>query len=174
MRLPAFLLTGALLAGGCASQTVRHPVGRAVRRPGAEPEYFEVKEKDAEMDHAVRMARRHLRRFITALQNPAAGQRDFEVKKPFVQGDRVEHIWLSGVQYSGKRFHGRVDNAPQEIKGLKMGSRASVNPDEITDWLYVDNGKLVGGYTIRVLYDDLPPDRKKEFENNADFKIEPQ
>jgi uncharacterized protein YegJ (DUF2314 family) len=174
MRFYPCIFAGALLVSGCASQTPSHPLGRTVHRPGSGPEYFEVKEKDAEMDRAVRMARRHLRVFITALEHPAPGQSDFEVKKPFVQGDHVEHIWLSGVRYTGKRFHGRVDNMPQEIKGLKMGTRASVNPDEITDWLFIDNGKLMGGYTVRVLYKDLSPERKKEFEENADFKIEPQ
>ncbi len=154
-------------------QTPSHPLGRAVRRPGAEPEYFEVKENDAQMKRAVRMARKHLRVFITALEHPAPGQSDFEVKKPFVQGDHVEHIWLSHVRYSGRRFHGSVDNQPQEIQGLKMGMRVSVNPNEISDWLFLDNGKLVGGYTIRVLYNDLPPDRKKEFMTEADFKIGP-
>ncbi len=125
------------------------------------------------MDRAVRMARRRLRIFVTALNHPGPGQRDFEVKKPFVQGDRVEHIWLSHVTCSGRRFCGRVDNTPQEIKGLKLGMRVSVNPDEITDWMFVDNGKLVGGYTIRVLYEGLSPDEKKNFEKEAAFRIEP-
>jgi len=172
MRIHSSVLAVAFLVSGCASP-ITHPIGRTVRRPGSEPEYFNVKEKDAEMDRAVRLARKHVRVFITALEHPAPGQVDFEVKKPFVQGDTVEHIWLAHVRYSGKRFHGLVDNRPQEIKGLKMGTRVSVNPNEISDWLFVDNGKLVGGYTIRVLYKDLPPDRKKEFETQADFKIEP-
>ena len=173
MRFSPCVLAGALVLSGCATQ-VTHPLGRTVRRPGTEPEYFQVAEKDAEMDRAVRMARRHLRTFITALQNPSAGQRDFEVKKPFVQGDHVEHIWLSDVQYSGKRFHGRVDNKPQEIKGLKMGTRVSVNPDEISDWLYVDNGKLVGGYTIRVLCTSCNATAKQRMERQGKFTVDNQ
>ena len=174
MRIYPSVLIGALLVSGCASQTPMHPIGRTVRRPGSEPEYFRVEENDVQMRRAVRLARKHLRVFITALEHPAPGQHDFEVKKPFVQGDHVEHIWLSHVKYSGKRFHGFVDNKPQEITGLKMGMRVSVNPNEISDWLFLDNGKLVGGYTIRVLYSDLSPERKKEFTERADFRIEPQ
>ena len=167
------MLAGTLVLSGCASQEPPHITGRAVRRVGSEPECFCVEKNDAEMAHAVKMARRNVGVFITALQHPESGQRDFEVKKPFVQGDKVEHLWLAHVQYSGGRFHGLVDNKPQNITGLKMGQRVSVNPDEISDWSYIDNGKLIGGYTIRVLYNELSPERKKEFLERANFRIEP-
>ena len=74
-----------------------------------------------------------------------------------------EHIWLADVQYTGGRFVGYVDNKPVNIKGLKLGDKESVNPDEISDWLYIDHGKLVGGYTVRVLYSELSPKEKQEF-----------
>ena len=59
------------------------------------------------------------------------------------------------MKFTGNRFVGVVDNKPNNIPGLKVGARASVNPDEISDWSYVDHGKLVGGYTIRVLYAEM-------------------
>ena len=109
-----------------------------------------------------------------ALKNPQPGQRDFEVKKPFRANGETEHIWLANVTYSGNRFHGVVDNMPQHIPGLKMGTKVSVNPNELTDWAYVDHGNLVGGYTIRVMYDEMPADRKKAMEREANFRIAQQ
>ena len=53
-----------------------------------------------------------------------------------------------------------------------MGDRVSVNPNEITDWAFVENGRLVGGYTIRVLYSELSPERRKALEAEARFRIE--
>jgi uncharacterized protein YegJ (DUF2314 family) len=106
------------------------------------------------------------------LKHPAIGQRDFEVKEPFFEGNEVEHIWLSDVRLVGQRFRGRVDNKPQKIRGLKLGQLVSVNPNEISDWLYVDNGKLVGGYTVRAHYHELSPQQKQEFDRAADFKID--
>ncbi|MGB8355884.1 MAG: DUF2314 domain-containing protein [Chthoniobacteraceae bacterium] len=167
------MLAGTLVLSGCASQEPPHAIGRAVRRAGTEPECFCVEKDDAQMARAVRSARRHVGVFITALQHPGPGQRDFEVKKPFVKDGKVEHLWLSHVQYSGGRFHGLVDNRPQNITGIKMGQRVSVNPDEISDWSYVDDGKLVGGYTVRVLCSELSPERKQEFLKGANFRLEP-
>ncbi len=148
-----------------------HAIGRsATRRPG-DPVMFNVNENDAQMDHATARARKHVDRFIAALQHPAANQRDFQVKKLFVKDGKAEHIWLSGVKFTGNRFVGAVDNRPMFIKDLKIGTRVSVNPDEIIDWSYVEDGHLVGGYTIRVLYSELTPEERQDFEKRAGFHI---
>ena len=69
------------------------------------------------MHRAVIQARKTVGKFILALNHPAPGQQDFEVKKPFIQGDQVEHIWLSDVRFVGNRFQGRLDNQPRKIRG---------------------------------------------------------
>jgi uncharacterized protein YegJ (DUF2314 family) len=169
-----FCVPVVLLVASCASDTGDrdiHPLGREVTRVPGDAAMFAVKEDDAQMERATRHARRTVREFITALNHPVAGERDFQVKKLFVQGNAAEHIWLANVKFTGNRFVGEVDNKPVSIKGLKVGTRVSVNPDEITDWSYVHNGHLVGGYTIRVLYSELSPQERVEFLKSADFKI---
>ena len=166
------ILAAALLAGAAGPARADHTLAREDVKPGAEPEVFNIDKHNHAMKRAVHEARRTVGVFILAVRNPAAGQHDFEVKKPFCQGDAVEHLWLSDVSFRGNRFHGYVDNRPREIKGLKMGDRVSVNPNEISDWAFVENGRLVGGYTIRVLYSELSPERKKELEKEARFRIE--
>ena len=165
-----------LLAAGCMSddKEVPHPIGRAVTRTPGDAAMFTVNDDDKQLEHATGQARRTVGQFITALHNPKPGQKDFLVKKLFVSKDgHAEHIWLDGVTFTGNRFHGYVDNKPNAIPGLKIKDRASVNPDEITDWSYVDNGKLVGGYTIRVLYAEMSPEERQEFEKQAQFHVTP-
>src|ERR1700683_1355203 len=81
--------------------------------------------------------RKTVGQFIDALKHRAPGQQDFEIKKPFIQGNQVEHIWLSDVQLVGNRFQGRIDNQPRKVEGLKLGQIVSVKPKEISDWLYI-------------------------------------
>jgi len=165
-------LVGALFAVVPPHARADHALAREDIRPGTEPEVFTIPQQNREMKRAVHEARRTVGVFIQALQHPASGQHDFQVKKPFHQGTEVEHLWLSDVWFKGNRFHGYVDNHPRKIKGLKMGDRVSVNPNEISDWAFVENGRLVGGYTIRVLYYHLSPERRKALEEEARFRIE--
>jgi uncharacterized protein YegJ (DUF2314 family) len=160
-----------ILTVGCTSPRPHHTLAREMIRPGVEPEHFQIKDDDAEMEKAVQKARKTVPTFMSAVQHPTSKQRDFQVKKPFVHDGVVEHLWLADVNYSGGRFHGKVDNRPKNIPGLKIGDQVSVNPAEITDWAFVDKGTLVGGYTIRVLIKDLPPERKLAFENEANFHM---
>jgi uncharacterized protein YegJ (DUF2314 family) len=173
-KLKLLVIIPLLAAGGCATHRMDHPVARESIRHDKNPECFRIKDKDLAMRNAVHTARKTVGTFIAALQNPSPTQRDFEIKKTFIQGETVEHIWLSNVTFSGNRFHGMVDNHPMKITGLKMGARVSANPNEIADWAYVDKGNLIGGYTIRVLYKELSKERRKELENENRFHITDQ
>ena len=166
------LLAAALFVGIPLSVKADNPIPKELQnKTASEPDYYQVPNEHAAMHQAVVEARRTVGKFVHALKHPASGQTDFEVKKPFVQGTEVEHVWLSDVQFTGGRFHGRVDNTPRKIHDLKVGQVVSVNPNEISDWVYIDNGRLVGGYTIRAHYNELTPAQKKEFDREADFRM---
>jgi uncharacterized protein YegJ (DUF2314 family) len=171
-RIKLFALIGSLAFAALAlNAQAANVVGRTVKQGSSEPEYFQVTKDHAAMHRAVTEARKTVKKFIVALKHPAPGQQDFEVKKPFVQGDQVEHIWLSDVRLVGNHFEGQIDNQPRKVQGFKLGQLVSVKPKEISDWLYIDNGKLVGGYTVRAHYYELSPQQKQEFDRDADFKM---
>lgn len=171
MKPKLTLLSGSIFILSLAFAYADHPVPRELKKPGTQPELYNVEENHKEMREAVHQARRSVRQFITALQRHSPDESDFEVKKPFVHDGHVEHIWLADVTFSGNRFHGLVDNHPHFIKGLKFGDRVSVNPGEISDWAYLDHQTLVGGYTIKAHYNGLSPERRKEMQHELNFKI---
>lgn len=142
-----------------------------VRRAG-EPDYVRVRCENRTWADAIRTARRTVPVFERALRSPRNGQGKFSVKKPFRQGKIVEHIWLSGLSYDGRLFHGRVANDPVDVKGVKLGDEASVAPSDLSDWMFADNGKLVGGYTIRVLFKGFSPMGRKRLMRQFGLKIE--
>ena len=88
-----------------------------------------------------------------------------------MQGDKVEHSWLRDGTYDGKACHGIVDTAPTEIQNVKLDSKANAAPGEISDWMYLENGRLVGGYTVRTLCRQMTPAKKREFEKAAGFRL---
>ena len=142
-----------------------------VKRQG-QPDMVYVGEDDPEMNKAIETAGRTVQTFIDALRSPKPGQKGFAIKKQFKEGERGEHIWLTEVSYDGKLFHGTINNEPVNVKNVKLGEKASVAPSDISDWMYVENGTLVGGGTIRVLYNRESSEGKKKFQRETRMKFE--
>lgn len=165
----ALTLLLAVAAAGCGD---RDDDRKVVRRPG-NPDMVYVKPDDGKMEAAIGRARATVDQFIAALQSPKPGDQGFAIKKPFaIQEKGQEHIWLSNVTYDGKLFHGRVNNEPVDAKKVKLGDPATVSPAEISDWMFVRNGKLVGGQTILVFYDLKSPAGRKKFEAETGLKAD--
>jgi uncharacterized protein YegJ (DUF2314 family) len=132
----------------------------------------QVGDNDKQMDRAVENAQRTLGFFMAALREKKPGDTEFEIKKGFVDGDKVEHVWIRGVTFDGKNFHGKVDNEPVDVSNVHDGQRVTVAPQDIDDWMFLKDGKLIGAYTTRVLYARLTPEQKAEFDKNSGYKIQ--
>ena len=131
-----------------------------------------VADDDPRMNTAMEKARSTVQNFIDALKAPRAGQSAFSIKVAFADGADTEHMWLTPVTYDGTNFQGTVNNEPEKVKSVKMGQKVSVVPAKISDWMYLDNRKLVGGYTTRVLRDALTPAERADFDKSVPFVIE--
>ncbi len=171
MKTPSLLIASLFL--GCAIHAYAQtnaPGGDVIKRAG-EPDCIQVTDDNQVMAQAVQKARNTTKKFIAALRSPKSSQTRFAVKKPFIEGDKVEHLWINELTFDGKVFHGKVDNEPVDIKGVRLGDEVSVSPNEISDWMYVQDGKLVGGYTICAVCRNLSPAEKKQFEQDAGCQI---
>ena len=123
------------------------------------------------MNSAMDTARATVGAFITALKSPRSTQTAFSVKAPFTDGKSVEYMWLVPVTYDGKTFHGEINNTPEKVTTVKLGQSVTVDPSKIADWMYIDNGTLVGGYTTRALRDSLSPKERAEFDKTIPFRV---
>ena len=118
------------------------------------------------------MARRTVGTFLQALQEPRPSQSRFGVLMPVTDGKHTEDVWIAPVTYDGRYLRGRIDEAPESATGLKIGDEVTAEPSTISDWMYVDGKKLVGGYTFRVLRDRVTPSERKELDREFDVEIE--
>lgn len=124
------------------------------------------------MEAAMDEASSKLDQFVSVLKKPSANQADFAVKYLVVEGDEGEYLWLNEVQMVRKKFTGKVANHPQFAKSVKFGQTVSISEDEVDDWMYVENGKLKGGYTIRAQRETLKGEDRKKFDAQFKFKFE--
>ena len=51
-----------------------------------------------------------------------------------------------------------IANVPVKIQNLSKGDRVTVPTSQVTDWLYVRDGKYRGAYTVRALLPFMKPD----------------
>jgi uncharacterized protein YegJ (DUF2314 family) len=154
-----------------AHQTSQPQPSNAGNRPDS-PAYVHVHDSDKAMHEAVQQAQHTLGKFMAALTKPKPGQTGFSVKKRCIEGNTCEHIWLADVHFDGRVLRGKVDNNPVDVKSLRVGQKVTVLPGEISDWMYVENGRLVGGYTVRAYYRNLPADQKQRFAQSVGFRVE--
>jgi uncharacterized protein YegJ (DUF2314 family) len=149
----------AFLVGGCSK---KHPADKVTY----------VADDDPRMNAAMVKARSTVNTFIAALKSPQPGQSAFSVKMAFTDGTNTEHMWLTPVSYDGTQFQGTVNNEPEKVNTVKLGQKVTVAPSKISDWMYVENQKLVGGLTLRVLRDALTPAERVDFDKGVPFVIE--
>lgn len=162
-----FLL--AISLSGCGDQAQQ--VGDTVERPG-EPPVTTVADDDQEMNAAIDQARATVDQFIQALEAPTPTQSDFSVKMLIKDDEHGEHMWIMPVRYEEGRFVGLVGNEPLDVSSVQFGDEVEVAKDQISDWMYVDEGVLQGGYTFRVLRNTLSPEEQAEFDSAMPFRME--
>ncbi len=123
------------------------------------------------MNASMAKAKSTVATFEAALRSPKPSQSGFSVKVRITDGDQIEHFWTSDVTYDGTVFHARINNDPEEVTNVKVGQAVSVRPQDISDWMYVDHGILVGGYTVRALRDAMSPSDRADLDKTLPFSV---
>jgi uncharacterized protein YegJ (DUF2314 family) len=136
------------------------------------PDIVPVAENDKEMNAAMEKARKSIEDFIRVFLNRQKSQSDFGVKVAIREGKEVEHFWVAISRFDGNEFDGEIGNTPMVVKTVKTGDKIKVRKDTISDWMYVENNRLVGGYTVRILRNRLSLVQRKALDDSVPYKIE--
>ena len=127
--------------------------------------FSQVEQSNEELIRIAEDARRTLPIFFRHLSRAATGNEHF-IKYPFTadydSGIAVEQIWLNGIHFIDGRYYGILAGEPQYISGMEKGDTVRFNADEITDWMYIEDGKIAGGLSIRYLLERIPESQRSE------------
>lgn len=104
---------------------------------------------EQEMDAAIARARSEVDSFISEMSK--GNGTNFAVKVPIEDKGETEHFWLTDVVYRNGNFEGVIGNDPGMVTNVEMGQKWTVKKSEISDWLFMRDGKMYGNYTIRPL-----------------------
>ena len=139
----AFAVLGAAVGGAKAED--RSPV-------------IDVPSADAEMAAAIAKARSTLPAFWASYENPNPSETGHSLKVRFPNPrNNGEHIWMADVKKLGNgTYSGRFANAPRDLPGRREGDLARFTDADISDWMFMRDGKIVGGETIKPLLKSMP------------------
>jgi uncharacterized protein YegJ (DUF2314 family) len=115
---------------------------------------------EKEMDAAIARARSEVETFINELSNRTGTEH--LVKAPIEDAGLIEHFWLTDVTFQNGEFRGKIDNDPGMVGNVKLGQSWTVKSADISDWTFMRDGKMYGGYTLRPLLKTMPADEAQE------------
>lgn len=85
-----------------------------------------------------------------------------KVMMPYSEKD-VEHIWVGDIELKDDKINATVGNTPKNVTYVKFGQRIEFEQDQISDWMYYRDGKIVGNFTMRPLLARMPPDEAARY-----------
>ena len=127
-------------------------------------------EDDVPMRFAIEEAQRTLKQFFESFSRPRPEQDHFLAKVQFSEAGQVEHIWVADIDASVYPLRGTLANETN-LPGLKFMERVEFLPAQITDWMYVESGYLVGGYTIQVVRDAMSMEERDAYDASAPYRF---
>lgn len=119
--------------------------------------FISVADTDAEMNAAIARARATLPVFWASYEAPRPTETEHSLKVQFRTAGNDELIWMSDVKKlpSGE-YAARFADTPRNLPGKRFGDLAGFEEAEISDWMFMRNGKIVGGETIKPLLKFMP------------------
>ena len=108
--------------------------------------------------------------FFDAFVMPKPNQKSFLLKVLFEQDGKGEHLWMADINAKVFPLEGTVANEPR-LNGLKFMQRATFHPSQVSDWMYVEDGYLVGGFTTQVIRAAMSPEQRQKYDARAPYKF---
>ncbi len=64
--------------------------------------------------------------------------------------DEVENMWLSEIEFDGRRLTGTLMNQPNRLKSINKGDIRSFPLEQLMDWMYAGE-RAYGAFTVNLL-----------------------
>ena len=145
-----------------------------------QPLFMAIPDSDAAFQEAHARASRTLQRFIEHIQSGTRAEylaklrfRDPELSARAGE-EKFLFLWLAGVHYHPveRLFSGVFTEVPPELqKWHQVGQRLAFEGDDIFDWMALtEEGRLFGGFTLRVSRSKLPEGQRADYDGYIGVK----
>jgi uncharacterized protein YegJ (DUF2314 family) len=115
-----------------------------------------VEADDPEMVAAIAKARDTLPQFWQVFNKREHGESGFSLKVKITDKRGTEHFWATDIERRDGKTTGEINNDPNTVASVKLGDRIEILEADISDWLFMRNGKMVGNETLKPLLKKMP------------------
>jgi uncharacterized protein YegJ (DUF2314 family) len=122
------------------------------------------------MTAAIAKARETLPQFWQVFEKRERSETDFALKVQVTDPRGTEHFWATDIERRDGKTMGTINNDPNIVASVKLGDRIEIAEADISDWLYLRDGKMVGNRTLVPLFKTMPA---KEVENYKRMMADP-
>jgi uncharacterized protein YegJ (DUF2314 family) len=126
---------------------------------------------DVEMNVAMMKARQYLPEFRKRIRHPSPTQSMSSVKAAFEELGVTEHMWVANIVNVEGGFSGQLVNQPLYLQRIGPGDVVFVADKQVSDWYVIDAGRLIGGYTLRVLRTRMTPEERAAEDATLDYRF---
>jgi uncharacterized protein YegJ (DUF2314 family) len=166
------LLVAAILNCGCSKPPNSQPTA-GTNGPAQLPPTVDVGPNDSQMREAIQHARETFQDFWRQTDQGRIGTPLLKVGL----GDagtpgKGEFVWVAPLSFDGQTVTGTVTSAPVKIRSISAGQRVTFPLAQVGDWLYIKDGKLVGGFTVRLLRSRLSEQERRIHDSHYPFAFE--
>ena len=145
----------------------------------AQPTVISVQSDDVEMQAAMQTAREKFPEFWGEVSA------DYKRPIPILDGSMVkayfhdsdapqngEHMWVREVEYDGETITGVLADTPQNLRSVRAGEHVSFPLSKLKDWLYVERGRAVGAFTVKLLRSRMTEAQRRAHDSHYPFHFE--
>lgn len=145
-------------------------LGKQVDVSGEQMSVYYVDGSDESMNRAYELARETFGYFYRELYwerrriVPALNLSCVKIAfKDEVDGEEItENMWVNDVNFDGEIVSGVLVNEPNDVKNVKNGDFIQVPLSQITDWIFVINGKSYGGFSVQNIRANMSKEERAE------------
>ncbi len=134
--------------------------------------HFKVLSEEEKIFLAIEKAKSTLHYFVKVISNPTNIHANFSIKAKIKDNFNEENLWINNVRYNNFVFEGILGNYPKSIKNVKYGDNLKISIDDVIDWMFVENKRLIGGYSIRVARSMMDEQDRQKFDKSLFFFID--
>lgn len=111
-------------------------------------------------------AQRSIAQFVAMLPTDGTARSDALIKTTLVDGAHRAFMWLNNTATEGDHFTAELFEVPDTLPSYKVGDRYVVTREELMDWMVNENGRLIGGFSLRYNRAQLSEAEKLDFDRH--------